>query len=100
MEYYVYVLLLRNGTVYVGSTWDIRTRLAQHLGRGLSKGGRHIGSRKLQRPEYRPVRELVSYRRRFGTRALAERYEEALARRLGKRRRVLGGGTRGEFRTV
>ncbi len=69
--YYVYVLRLRNGSLYAGSTPDLRNRLLKH------RNGYVISTKNL-----RPVKML--WYGSFEDRLLARRFEKYLKTGSGK----------------
>ena len=65
MQYWVYMLVCADGTLYTGLATDVARRLAEHNGAGC-KGARYTAAR-------RPVR--VVYRALFANRSAAAKEE-------------------------
>lgn len=81
-RYRVYVLRLKNGDLYVGSTGrSINQRLAQHRDPGHKKPARPVRAHGVDRLE-----TDLCLRETFATRDEAERVERQLANKLRKER--------------
>jgi len=74
--YALYVLELGDGSLYVGHTWNVTRRVAQHRARGP------MASRICRRVGVRRLRRALCPQDRYCTRAAAVRAEEALAWKL------------------
>lgn len=76
MVYYLYILRCADGTLYTGTTTDLKRRVGEHNGSKL--GAKYTRGR-------RPVK--VVYSRMFRSRSAAQR-EEALVKRISRLKKL------------